>query len=134
MDNKFSAERSMEERKSFCSEAHTSERGPRRKETVERRERRLVVARHPRKMHRSAHGDVEKIERVKAMPQSATLATRLGAELKARILPQRGDAALAPHKSFCFCLQQGGENRWSSPTPSPLLSHPPTLSSPSLSF
>nr|XP_034183289.1 uncharacterized protein LOC117605739 [Osmia lignaria] len=92
-----------------------------------RRERWLVVARHPRKMHRTAHGNVEKIERVKAMPQSATLATQLGAELKARILPQRGDAALAPHKSFCFCLQQGGENRWCSPPTPSLLSHPPTL-------
>lgn len=63
--------------------------------------------------------DVEKAERVKAMPHSATLATRLGAELKARILPQRGDAALAPHKSSCFCLEQGGENRWNPPPPLP---------------
>lgn len=53
------------------------------------------------------------------MPHSATLATRLGAELKARILPQRGDAALAPHKSSCFCSEQGGENRWSPLSPSP---------------
>lgn len=59
------------------------------------------------------------------MPHSATLATRLGAELKARILPQRGDAALAPHKSSCFCLEQGGENRWSSLS----LSLTPSLSS-----
>lgn len=51
------------------------------------------------------------------MPHSATLATRLGAELKARILPQRGDAALAPHKSSCFCSEQGGENRWSPLSP-----------------
>lgn len=89
-------------------------------------------------MHRSASSDVEKTERVKAMPHSATLATRLGAELKARILPQRGDAALAPHKSSCFCLEHGGENKWSPPPsftlpPSPyssplLLPHLPFLS------
>lgn len=92
-------------------------------------EGRSVVARHPRKMHRNAHGDAEKTERVKAMPHSATLATRLGAELKARILPQRGDAALAPHKSSCFCSEQGGENRWS-PHPSASLlscSHPVSI-------
>lgn len=59
----------------------------------------------------------EERERAKAMPHSATLATRLGAELKARILPQRGDAALAPHKSSCFCSEQGGENRWSPLSP-----------------
>lgn len=59
----------------------------------------------------------EERERAKAMPHSATLATRLGAELKARILPQRGDAALAPHKSSCFCSEQGGENRRSPLSP-----------------
>lgn len=52
----------------------------------------------------------------KAMAHSATPTTRLGAELKARILPRRGAAAPAPHKSSRFCLEQGGENRWSSPS------------------
>ena len=51
--------------------------------------------------------------RIKAMPHSASPATRLGAELKARILPQSG-GTLAQHKSSHFWLEQGGENRWSS--------------------
>lgn len=54
------------------------------------------------------------------MAHSATPTTRLGAELKARILPRRVAAAPAPHKSSRFCLEQGGENRWSSLPLSPV--------------
>jgi len=99
--------------------------GKERKKKETRKERWSVVARHPRKTHRGPHADVGKEKerkrererrREKATAHSATSTTRLGAELKARILPRRGAAALAPHKSSCFCLEQGGENRWNSPS------------------
>jgi len=59
---------------------------------------------------------LEEREKEKATVHSVVPTTRLGAELKARILPRRGAAAPAPHKSSRFCLEQGGENRWSFPS------------------